>query len=158
MKKKIGIVGGLGPMATVTLMRQLDDKYDQVVINDPTTPDRTNFILNKSTEDPTENILNMIEKLELYNVYLITMPCNTASYFYNKIKDKINCPFLNIVEETAKFVNSLSIKKVGLLATNGTIESNIYKNELKKYGIEVVIPDDKNQNNVMQFLSKFKTI
>ncbi len=154
MKKKIGIVGGLGPMATVTLMRQLGDKYDQVVINDPTTPDRTNFILNKSTEDPTENILNMIEKLELYNVDLITMPCNTASYFYNKIKDKINCPFLNIVEETAKFVNSLSIKKVGLLATNGTIESNIYKNELKKYGIEVVIPDDKNQNNVMDIIYK----
>ena len=151
MSKKIGIIGGLGPMATVCLMELLDSK-NLVIINDPTTPDRTKYILDNKKDDPTPNILNMIKKLESQNVDIISMPCNTASYFYESIKDNISCEFVSIVDETVKYIKHLNIGEVGLLATNGTIKSRIYENAFSNHNIKLLTPSYENQENVMSII------
>lgn len=139
-------------MATACLMNLLDKNIDMLIINDPTTPDRTKYIIDNTSPNPTDNILSMIDKLKKYNVDIIGMPCNTASYFYEKVKDNINCEFVSIVEETVKLINNLNIKTVGLLATDGTINSEIYKKELDKYGIKILLPNKDNQKNVMDII------
>ena len=156
---KIGIIGGLGPLATAKFMEMLnkklsnyDNEYEIVVIDDPTTPDRTSYILDNSQENPINSILEMLKKLELFNCDLIVMPCNTASYFYKEITSNTNILFINIVEETVKYLNSLNIKKVGLLATEGTIKSKIYEELLNEYGIELVLPNNKNQNIISSII------
>ena len=152
MSKKIGIIGGLGPMATVCLMKYLNDDINMFIVNDPTTPDRTKYILDNNNDDPTNNILRMVKKLENEKVDIITMPCNTASYFYDRIKQSIDCEFISIVSETSRYINDLGAKKVGLLATDGTINSNIYKDALSNYDIELIIPSKDNQQHVMRII------
>ena len=149
---KIGIIGGLGPLATVKFMEMLDKRlnnydkeYEIVVINDPTTPDRTSYILDNTKDNPVYSILEMVKKIELFKCDLIVMPCNTASYFYKEITSNTNILFINIVEETVKYLNKLNIKKVGLLATEGTIQSKIYEELLSNYNIDLVIPNKDQQ-------------
>jgi len=158
MKKSIGIIGGLGPLATVKFMEMLNEKIEDnneieiVVINDPTTPDRTSYILDNNKDNPSKNIIQMVKKLESNNVNLIVMPCNTASYFYKEIINSTNIPFINIVEETSKYIVSKNIKKVGLLATEGTIKSGIYNEMLQKENIECLIPNDIEQKIISSII------
>ena len=157
--KKIGIIGGLGPLATVKFMELLNDdlknitdNVEMIVINDPTTPDRTDYILDNTKPNPLPNILEMVKKLEKCSVSIIVMPCNTASYFFEEIVKNTNIPFINIVLETVKYLANKNAKKVGLLATLGTIESGIYKDLLNKYGIECVIPNSSNQEIITNII------
>ena len=98
---KIGIIGGLGPLATVKFMELINERIDDedielVVINDPTTPDRTSYILDNTKDNPVYKILDMVKKLEKANCSVIVMPCNTAYYFYKEIKNATNIHFINI--------------------------------------------------------------
>lgn len=151
---KIGIIGGLGPLATVKFMEILnkllnnDKEMQFVVINDPTTPDRTNYILDNTKPNPIHSIIETIRKIEIFNCDLIVMPCNTASYFYKEIMANTRIPFINIVEETVNYLKDINVKKVGLLATEGTIKSDIYKHFLEEKGIDLVLPS-KNEQKVI---------
>ena len=156
---RIGIIGGLGPLATVKFMEMLNtrlnnyhNEYEIVVINDPTTPDRTSYILDNNNENPIHAILKMVKKLELFKCDLIVMPCNTASYFYKEITSNTNILFINIVEETVQYLNKLNIKKVGLLATEGTIKSKIYEELLNEYNIELIVPDKSEQYTISSII------
>lgn len=157
--KKIGIIGGLGPLATVKFMELLNEKLKNikeeveiVVINDPTTPDRTAYILDNQKENPVANILEMVKKLEKANVSIIVMPCNTASYFYKEISNNTNIPFINIVKETVEFLKEKNIKKIGLLATEGTIKSGIYKELCNEASIECFVPNNEDQKNISSII------
>ena len=156
---RIGIIGGLGPLATVKFMEMLNtrlnnyhNEYEIVVINDPTTPDRTSYILDNNNENPIHAILKMVKKLELFKCDLIVMPCNTASYFYKEITSNTNILFINIVEETVQYLNKLNIIKVGLLATEGTIKSKIYEELLNEYNIELIVPDKSEQYTISSII------
>ena len=156
---KIGIIGGLGPLATVKFMEMLNNKLidinkeiELVVINDPTTPDRTSYILDNTKDNPVNSILEMVKKLEIFDCNLLVMPCNTASYFYKEIINNTNILFINIVEETVKYLNNNNIHKVGLLATEGTIKSGIYKELLDNYNIELIIPNDNEQKIISSII------
>lgn len=156
---KIGIIGGLGPLATVKFMEMLDKRlnnynqeYEIVVINNPTTPDRTSYILDNTKDNPVYSILEMVKKIELFNCDLIVMPCNTASYFYKEITSNTDILFINIVEETVKYLNKLNINKVGLLATEGTIKSKIYEELLNNYKIDLIIPNKSNQDIISSII------
>lgn len=154
---KIGIIGGLGPLATVKFMELINERIDDdnveiVVINDPTTPDRTSYILDNSKDNPVYKILYMVKKLEMANCSVIVMPCNTASYFYKEIKNATDIHFINIVLETVKYLAEKKIKKVGLLATKGTIKSKIYEDLLNEYGIECIIPNNQEQDIVQEVI------
>ena len=156
---KIGIIGGLGPLATVKFMEMLnnrliniDKEIELVVINDPPTPDRTSYILDNTKDHPVNSILEMVKKLEIFDCNLLVMPCNTASYFYKEIINNTNSLFINIVEETVKYLNNNNIHKVGLLATEGTIKSGIYKELLDNYNIELIIPNDNEQQIISSII------
>lgn len=160
MKKSIGIIGGLGPLATVKFLEILNENIDKnsnkefeiVVINDPTTPDRTEYILDNTKPNPLDNILKMVKKLDKNNVDVIVMPCNTASYFYKEINNATQTHFINIVYETVKFIEKMNIKKIGLLATEGTIKSGVYKELLDKFNIECLVPNENDQKIINEII------
>ncbi len=157
--KRIGIIGGLGPLATIKFMELINEKLEKVneeievlVINDPTTPDRTNYILDNKNPNPLSNILEMVKKLETLNASIIVMPCNTASYFYKEIEARTSIPFINIVLETVKYLKENNIKSVGLLATDGTIKSGIYEELLNTYQINYLIPTNDEQKIISSII------
>ena len=152
---RIGVIGGLGPLATAKFMEMLARRFAEhhepvelAVISDPTTPDRTSYILGSSKENPVGSILAMVDRLAALGCGLLVMPCNTASYFYREIEARTDIKFINIVEETVKFLVQRGVKKVGLLATEGTVNSGIYKELLDQAGIELAVPDEAGQKTV----------
>jgi len=158
--KIIGIIGGMGPLATSDLFKKIiaytDAKKDQehvrVLIDSNTNiPDRTAYILGKGV-NPLEEIRESMRLLENAGASVFVMPCNTAHFFYEDLARETKGLFINMLDETAKHIKqNFPGKKVGLLATDGTIESGLYAQYFNKHDIEMIIPK-KNQNYVMEFI------
>ncbi|MDK2783634.1 cysteate racemase [Thermococcus sp. PK] len=157
MEKVIGILGGMGPLATVELFKRIvlktpakkDQDHPRIIIyNNPKIPDRTAYILGKG-ENPLPELIDSAKKLESWGADFIIMPCNTAHYFADEIQKAIKIPLINMVEETAEYIKTLNLKKVGLLATDGTIKGMVYHNALLKRGIEIAVPDKNGQRELM---------
>ncbi len=159
-KKILGIIGGMGPLATDDMFHKIivntnaesDREHIRVLIDSNTDiPDRTDAILNGG-DSPAAEIAQSASKLERMGAELLVMPCNTAHYFYEDIRDCVSVPILNMISVTGRILSEKGIKKAGLLATDGTIQSGIYAKELQKYGIEVIEPDKDGQKNVMDMI------
>lgn len=158
--KTIGIIGGMGPLATVNLfekivlrtMAEKDQEHIHVLIDSNTNiPDRTEAILYNG-ESPVKELVKSAQILEGSGADFLIMPCNTAHYFIEEIKKNINIPIINMIEETVKFTyDKYGKRRVGIMATDGTIKSKIYENYYFKLGIETVVPV-KTQNKVMEFI------
>jgi len=157
-EKIIGILGGMGPLATVELFKRIvlktpakkDQEHPRIIIyNNSKVPDRTAYILGKG-ENPLPELIDSAKKLEKWGASFIIMPCNTAHFFAEEIQKVVEIPLINMVEETAEYIRKLGLKKVGLLATDGTIKGMVYHKALLKRGIEIALPDKKEQEEVMK--------
>ncbi|WP_010480338.1 cysteate racemase [Thermococcus zilligii] len=154
----IGILGGMGPLATADLFRRIVEKTpakrDQdhpriIIYNNPKIPDRTAFILGHG-DDPRPELIASARKLESWGADFIVMPCNTAHFFAETIQRAISIPLVSMVEETAKVVREMGLRKVGLIATDGTIKGLIYHRALLEHGVQIAVPNKTNQEKVMR--------
>ncbi|MGL5694388.1 MAG: aspartate/glutamate racemase family protein, partial [Peptostreptococcaceae bacterium] len=102
--KTVGVMGGLGPMATVyfydMVVRLTDAKCDQdhidmVIANRATTPDRTDYIIGKNPNSPVPVLKEDAKRLEAFGSDFLVITCNTAHYFYDEISKNVNIPVLN---------------------------------------------------------------
>jgi len=162
--KKLGILGGMGPQATQYFFQRIiestDAKCDQdhidiMIINQASTPDRTASILSKNDKDLMSVIEKNLKLFEIYGVDNIAIPCNTTHYFYEKIQSKTKIPIINMVEETVKSIlETKGVKKIGILATDGTIFTKIYEKECVKRDAEAVFPSEANQKKIMEIIYK----
>lgn len=159
----LGVLGGLGPLATVYFMDMVvkltDAKRDQehismVVLNHPSIPDRTDYILDNSMPDPLPVMIADAKRLEGAGSDFIVIPCNTAHYFYEQIQDNISIPMLNIIEETVDYAAGSvpGLKKIGVLATEGTLRAGSYQRACEKYGIEFARPDEQDEKTLMRLI------
>lgn len=160
MKRTIGIIGGMGPIATYDLFKKIiektDAKTDQEHIHicidcNTNIPDRTKAILGEG-EDPVPEIVKSGVRLQSMGADVLVMPCNTAHYFYDKITPFFDIPLLNMLKETAAEIKRRKIKKVGLLATDGTIKSGVYHKALTDAEIDVVVPSPTKQTSIMDII------
>lgn len=157
MSKVVGIIGGMGPKATVDLYNKivdyteanLDQNHLHVIIDgNAKIPDRTSYILGKG-KSPLEELVKTGERLKKIGVDILIMPCNTAHYFYDELYKKLNMPFINMIEEVGKYiVNKYGKIKVGLLATLGTYEGKVYEKYCDKLGLDIVTPSKDGRKKV----------
>lgn len=163
---RLGILGGMGPMATSDFFRKViemtdaskDQEHIHVLIDNNTEiPDRTGYLLNHG-EDPRREMIRSAIKLEMMGANLIAMPCNTAHYFYQDINFYTNVPVLNMIEETAAFVKKKwpSKKQFILLATTGTYKSKVYQRAFEKENLKLLEPDETGKAEVMQWIYQVK--
>lgn len=160
MKKTIGIIGGMGPMATIDLYRKIievtpansDNDHIHVVIDSNTLiPDRTAYILGKG-EDPAMEMIRTAISLENMGADFLIMACNTAYYYYDRIIPFIKIPMLNMIDETVKEIAKLKMNTVGLLATDGVLASKVYEYKLNEYEINIIKPSEEGQKVVMDLI------
>jgi aspartate racemase len=158
-QKIIGILGGLGPAATVDVFDKIvshtpatcDQEHIKVIIeNNPQIPDRTASLQGKG-DNPSLAMLATAEKLQQAGADFIIVPCNTAHAFVSHIQEHLEVPILNMLDETADYIktNFDGIKTVGLLATSGTIESGVYKDALKRRNLDLVVPSESTQRDLV---------
>lgn len=161
MKKTLGVIGGVGPLSTAYFMEVVinhtDAKTDQehidmIVLNHTEIPDRTAFILDNSKESPVPFMVEDAKKLEAWGASVIATPCNTAHYFYDELRSSVKIPIINMIEETAKALSNEGAKRVGIMATNGTVQTKLFQNALLKFGIEPIVPSAENQQFVMDII------
>ena len=153
----LGILGGLGPMASVYFCEMLIshtralrdcDHINFLLSSRADTPDRSSFILGQSSDDPTGAMIEEALRLERAGAEVIAIPCNTAPYFYDSICNEVSIPVLNIIRETAKYCKSSGLTKIAVLATEGTASSGAYQKFLDEYEIEV-LPLTSDEQNVI---------
>ncbi len=158
--KTVGIIGGVGPAATAELFKKIVDNtlagtdFEHIRVlmdNNPRIPDRTTAIKEK-TEAPVELIVKAGKGLISIGADFLVIPCVTAHFFYDKISSKLSVPMINLVEETAEFCKKSNIKKVGVLATTGTCNAHLFDAKMREYDIEVLYPNDSDQEKVMHII------
>jgi aspartate racemase len=147
----IGILGGMGPLATADLYRKIiettpatidQDHIPVVIYADPRVPDRTQALLHGG-EDPTPWLVSGARALSEMGADFIVIPCNTAHAFVEAVRPAVDRPILSMIDAAADEVQRLHPQRtVGLLATSGTIGSNLYQRALLARGIDVLVPDD----------------
>lgn len=160
-KPILGVIGGLGPIATAHFMelviRMTDaaidqDNLDMIIYNCPSIPDRTGYILGYSPDSPLPGMLRVGQALTRQGVAHIAIPCVTAHYFYKELESGIGAPIINGVAETVEHLRQRGITCAGIMATDGTIQSGILSRALREAGITPVIPCEARQRDVMHLI------
>ena len=158
----LGIIGGMGPMASAVFYDMISSKTDAscdqenldlILLSHAGMPDRTRAILSKDEaqiEVVRSKLLADAMFLQNAGCTAIAVTCNTAHYFVNMIEGEIDIPFIHLIRETAEAVASkFGAKKVAVLATDGTIETRLYQDELSKRGVIAFTPKAEVQALVM---------
>ena len=158
----LGIIGGMGPMASALFYDMISSKTDAscdqenldlILLSHAGMPDRTGAILSKDEaqiEEVRSKLLADAMFLQNSGCTAIAVTCNTAHYFVNMIEDELDIPFIHLIRETAEAVASeFGAKKVAVLATDGTIETRLYQDELSKRGVIAFTPKAEVQALVM---------
>ena len=158
----LGIIGGMGPMASAVFYDMISSKTDAscdqenlnlILLSHAGMPDRTRAILSKDEaqiEEVRSKLLADAMFLQNAGCTAIAVTCNTAHYFVNMIEGEIDIPFIHLIRETAEAVASeFGAKKVAVLATDGTIETRLYQDELSKRGVIAFTPKAEVQALVM---------
>ena len=160
MNQIIGIIGGMGPLATCDLFHKAiemtqaktDQEHAHIIIDCNTNiPDRTQAIL-YGGPSPVPEIRKSAERLIAMGAKVLIMPCNTAHFYYDEICRDLTVPLLHMPKETAKALNAMGYHKVGLLATEGTLKAGIYQEPLLKAGITPIIPTEREQIHVTKLI------
>jgi len=154
----IGVLGGLGPWATLDFFEKLlresparrDQDHFRILIDDnPKIPDRTPAILGRG-EDPTPALIATARNLERAGASFLVIPCNTAHAFYEPIQAAVSIPVLHIMEEVAAAARSevKDLTTVGVLATIGTLHAQLYHRVFARRDITVLVPPPADQKLV----------
>ncbi len=163
---KIGVVGGVGPAATVDFIEKVirntpaardQDHIKLVVEHNPKIPDRTDNLIGDGA-DPTVAIYAACKRLENDNADMIAIPCNTAHAFVERIQSYLSIPIVNMLSETVSYIEKRHGDKtcIGLLATSGTIASRVYQHAVDQNAgqgkFRMITPDAAHQDLVMDVI------
>lgn len=163
MNYRLGVLGGMGPQATNTFYQFVIDRTDArtdqehvnaLILSDSGMPDRTSAILSggKAREAVYLRLLEDARLLERAGCTCIAVPCNTSHFFLDRVQEEIGIPILHMIRETARLLAAQGLKRPGILATDGTIQTGLYQKEFSAAGIEAVVPSTQAQELVMSLI------
>lgn len=155
---KIGIVGGVGPAATVDFLDKIvkatpakkDQEHIKVVVEqNPQIPDRTRNLIHGEA-DPTIPLYATCRRLEAAGADIITIPCNTAHAYVEDLQQHLSIPIVSMLRTTIEHIQARYgvTRRVGLLATTGTVRTGVY-HAVAKGILDLMVPDDAHQEKVM---------
>lgn len=163
----VGILGGMGPEATVDLMQRIitatpaDNDADHIrmlVDNDPKVPSRIKALIEKTGESPGPYMAKMAQGLVKGGADFLVIPCNTAHKFYPDVAEAVSVPVVNLLELAAATINHHfpDIKKVGLLASTAVQMTELYVPAFARYETTPIFPQADLQEKVMTLIKAVK--
>ena len=167
MSQIVGILGGMGPEATVELMKRVIqatpaqddcDHIHMIVDNNPGVPSRIKAILEGSGDDPASVLIEMAQRLEKAGANFLVMPCNTAHYYHAKVQSAVSIPMWDIIQLTTAYLNSLpgSVKNIGILASSATQKIGLFQPYFDSAGLTLIYPEPEYQDKVMATIRAVK--
>lgn len=164
----IGILGGMGPMATADLFTKIieytpaniDQEHPKIIVyNNPQIPSRIDAII-RGTESPVDELIRSAKFLEQAGADFIAMPCNTAHYWYEEIQAAINIKLINMVENTARYITEKPVwdknELIMLFATAATVKAGLYHKLFKDNEIKLLEPSIEEQNIISLAIEQVK--
>ncbi len=167
-EKVVGILGGMGPEATVDLMQRIirltpaTDDIDHIrciVDNNPKVPSRIKAIIEGTGTDPGPCMAEMGKRLETWGADFLVIACNTAHAYYDYVESAVDIPVIHLIDLVVERVRQLfpHTQKIGILASIAVQMNRLYIDRFEPYGIEVVYPDPENQENLFKLIREIKT-
>ncbi len=166
-EKIAGIIGGMGPEATVDLLNRIIrltpalDDIDHVrcvVDNNPKVPSRMKALIDGTGENPGPVMAEMARRLESWGVDFLAIPCNTAHYYYDDVQKAVRIPVINMLDLTVQAVLKAqpNIRQVGILASTAVIRTALYQQRFSGRQVGVVYPEDSFQENLLLAIKRIK--
>ncbi len=158
---KIGMIGGTGPESTVDYYQRMiklyqqqisRDEYPEIMINSINMTAMLTLVLNQNWDELIHMLLDAVQDLYKANADFAFIASNTPHIVFEQVKQASPIPLVSIVEAAREEAVKLRIKKVGLLGTLFTMQSNFYQNEFEKHGIELVVPNEEDRQYIHQKL------
>ena len=153
IKKRIGIMGGMGPEATALLMMRIiqltpaqddSDHVPLIIDNNTQVPSRIKALIENIGPDPGPVLQQMAQQLEMYGAQALAMPCNTAHYYSTRIQSAVNIPLLNMIELAVERVSSYpsGTATVGLLGSPALKQLSLFDVAFGRRAISVIYPSN----------------
>lgn len=161
-RKTVGVLGGMGPDATVDFMSKViamtpatrdQDHVHMLVDHNPEVPDRQQALL-EGGDDPGPVMAAMARRLEAAGADFLVIPCNTAYAFRSQVTDAVRIPLLSIIDVTV--AACARHDTVGLLATAGCLRSEVYQHALAVAGIGIVSQTGEELSALMRLIYRIK--
>jgi aspartate racemase len=167
-EKIVGIIGGMGPEATVDLMQRIirltpatDDKdhIRCIVDNNPKVPSRIRAIIDGDGEDPGPVMADMARRLEAWGADFLVIPCNTAHAYYDAVQQAVSIPVINMIDRVVAAVKTRfgTEKKIGMLASPAVAITKLYTRRFESLGIMEAWPDSEHQDLLFTVIRQVKT-
>lgn len=162
-RKILGVIGGMGPEATSyyyenviahTKAHRDQEHIDMVILSHAAMPDRTEAIISGNSRHLINMLCNDARTLETLGVSNIAITCNTSHYFYEQIQRATKVPLIHMIQESVSYAvrDFENVKRVGIMATDGTINSKIYHKACRKAGVTPVKLSEERQRDVMSLI------
>ena len=167
-EKIVGIIGGMGPEATVDLMARIIkvtpavddvDHIRMIVDNNPKVPSRIKALIDGNGESPIPYLQEMARRLESWGVDFLAMPCNTAHHYHPDIQKAVTIKVLNMIDLTVESVIEQypDLKCAGLLASTAVIRLKLFERPFTAKKVIIQTPADRYQMGIMHAIKKIKT-
>lgn len=159
MKKFFTVIGGMGSLATESYVHLLNERtpttkdqdyLDYILVNHSTVPDRTAHILDHSKPSFLPPLTEDIKQQSLLKPEFMVIICNTAHYYYKELQAATDIPIIHMPHMAVSVMKKKypNAKRIGLIATKGTIADHVYENEIKAAGFEYSLGDQEVQDEV----------
>ncbi len=161
--KTIGILGGVGPETTSKVYHAIIDffrkngqeKYPAILIYNlpfPFAVEEEAIVKGVNSEKMLPYLIEGAKIVEKSGADFGILPCNTLHKYINGIRESVKIPFLSILDETVLQLKSMGIKRVGILATETTVNDKLYNNILLKNDIKFLYPNRLNQDKINKII------
>ncbi len=165
-EKVIGIIGGMGPEATIDLFRKIvkatparmDQEHLRILIDcNPKIPDRVKAIFEQA-ESPVGALIATARNLERSGAGLLLIPCNAAHYYHGEVAKKVSVPVLHMIEETARYCRRKfpRLGTFGLLAGTSTVVLGLYSKAFARVRKKILNPRPETQDKIMNCIYEIK--
>ena len=164
--KVIGVLGGMGPEATIAFYSRLvsqtaatrdQDHLHVIIESNPRVPDRTAAALGEGPS-PVPLLARGVDALQRAGADFVVIPCVSAHIFLEELRGRIGIPVISILDALADQVRDDPgrIRRVGLLATEGTVKAGLFQRRLAEIGVEVMLPGPEDQALVVSAIYAVK--
>ena len=166
-EKIVGILGGMGPEATVDLLHRIIARTDArddidhvrcIVDNNPKVPSRIKALLEGGGEDPGQCMAEMAGKLEAWGADFLCIACNTAHNYYGAVRDAVRIPVLNMIELTVEAVarQRPQVNALGILASPAVRLTHLYDGPCAEHGIKPVFASPEEEQKLLNVIKTVK--
>jgi aspartate racemase len=157
-EKIVGVIGGMGPQATVDFMHRLvartparddADHLHVLVDNNPKIPSRIAALIEGTGEDPTPVLCDMARGLQAQGADFLVMPCNTAHYYLPAIARSVSIPMLDMVQLAIRKLAAAKLRRVGVLASPAVRLVGLYKARMEQAGLQTLFPEPQDEQTLL---------